>query len=89
MAVPDLRDTIERLKAYEQAGADVLYAPGLRSTDDIAAVVDALDRPVNVLMGLQGVLLSVAELSHLGARRISVGSALYRAAMGVVPSRRL
>jgi len=79
---PDLRDTIERLKAYAQAGADVLYAPGLRTRDDIAAVVNALDRPVNVLMGLQGVLLSVAELSHLGARRISVGSALYRAAMG-------
>jgi 2-methylisocitrate lyase-like PEP mutase family enzyme len=79
---PDLADTIKRLKAYEQAGADVLYAPGLRSKDDIAAVVNALDRPVNVLMGLQGVLLSVAELSQLGARRISVGSALYRAAMG-------
>ena len=60
----------------------MLYAPGLRSKDDIAAVVNALDRPVNVLMGLQGVLLSVAELSQLGARRISVGSALYRAAMG-------
>ena len=79
---PDLNDTIERLKAFEEAGADVLYAPGLRSQDDIAAVVKALDRPVNVLMGLQGVVLSVAELSKLGARRISVGSALYRAAMG-------
>lgn len=79
---PDLHDTIERLKAYEHAGADVLYAPGLRTKDDIAAVVKALGRPVNVLMGLQGVLLSVAELSAIGARRISVGSALYRAAMG-------
>jgi 2-methylisocitrate lyase-like PEP mutase family enzyme len=78
----DLNDTIERLKAYERAGADVLYAPGLRSQDDIATVVNALDRPVNVLMGLQGVLLSLAELSRLGVRRISVGSALYRAAMG-------
>jgi len=81
---PDLNDTIERLRAYEQAGADVLYAPGLRSQDEIAAVVRALDRPVNVLMGLQGVLLSVAELSQLGARRVSVGSALYRAAMGAL-----
>ena len=81
---PDLTDTIERLRAYQQAGADVLYAPGLRSQGDIAAVVRALDRPVNVLMGLQGVLLSVAELSQLGARRVSVGSALYRAAMGAV-----
>jgi len=79
---PDLHDTIARLKAYEAAGADVLYAPGLRTKDDIGAVVSALDRPVNVLMGLQGVLLSVAELSAIGARRISVGSALYRAAMG-------
>jgi 2-methylisocitrate lyase-like PEP mutase family enzyme len=78
----DLPDTIARLQAYEAAGADVLYAPGLRTEDDIAAVVRALDRPVNVLMGLQGVLLSVARLSALGARRISVGSALYRAAMG-------
>ena len=79
---PDLPDTIARLQAYEAAGADVLYAPGLKTRDDIAAVVQALDRPVNVLMGLQGVLLSVAELSAIGARRISVGSALYRAAMG-------
>jgi 2-methylisocitrate lyase-like PEP mutase family enzyme len=80
----DLQDTIARLKAYEAAGADVLYAPGLKTADDIAAVVRAVDRPVNVLMGLQGVLLSVAELSAIGARRISVGSALYRAAMGAV-----
>lgn len=79
---PDLQDTIDRLKAYEKAGADVLYAPGLRTQDDIAAVVKALDRPVNVLMGLPGVGLSVAELSAIGVRRISVGSALYRAAMG-------
>lgn len=79
---PDLDDTITRLKAFEAAGADVLYAPGLKSQDDIAAVVRALQRPVNVLMGLQGVLLSAADLSALGVRRISVGSALYRAALG-------
>src|SRR6185295_6550272 len=79
---PDLDDTIKRLTAFEAAGADVLYAPGLRSGEDIAAIVRALKRPVNVLMGLQGVVLSVAELSQLGAKRISVGSALYRAAMG-------
>lgn len=79
---PDLEDTIRRLKAFEDAGADVLYAPGLRSKDDIAAVVTSVQRPVNVLMGLQGVLLSAAELSEIGARRISVGSALYRTAMG-------
>src|SRR5213596_3444109 len=79
---PDLDDTIRRLQAFEEAGADVLYAPGLRSKDDIATVVKSVQRPVNVLMGLQGVVLSLAELSEIGARRISVGSALYRTAMG-------
>jgi 2-methylisocitrate lyase-like PEP mutase family enzyme len=78
----DLADTLERLQAFEDVGADVLYAPGLRTSDDLATVVTSLSRPVNVLMGLQGVVLSRAELSALGARRISVGSSLYRAAMG-------
>ena len=79
---PDLKETIERLQAYQEAGADVLYAPGLTSKDDIAAVVSSVDRPVNVVMGLQGVQLSLAELSAIGVRRISVGSALSRAALG-------
>lgn len=79
---PDLNDTIKRLQAYQEAGADVLYAPGLRSKEDIAAVLSSLDRPVNVLMGLQGVLLTLDELSKMGARRISVGSALQRTALG-------
>jgi 2-methylisocitrate lyase-like PEP mutase family enzyme len=79
---PDLRDTIQRLQAYQDAGADVLYAPGLRSKEDIATVVRSVDRPVNVIMGLQGVRLSVSELSAAGVRRISVGSALARAALG-------
>lgn len=79
---PDLRDTISRLQAYQEAGADVLYAPGLKSREDIAAVVASVDRPVNVVMGLQGVQLSLEELSALGVRRVSVGSALYRAALG-------
>ena len=79
---PDLEDTIRRLKAFEDVGADVLYAPGLRDKDNIAAVVKSVQRPVNVLMGLQGVLLGADELSALGARRISVGSALSRTAMG-------
>jgi len=79
---PDLKDTIERLQAFQEAGADVLYAPGLRTREDIAAVVNSVDRPVNVVMGLQGVQLGVAELSAIGVKRISVGSALYRAAMG-------
>jgi len=76
---PDLADTIRRLQDYQAAGADVLYAPGLITPDDIAAVVSAVDRPVNVVMGLQGVQL---HLSALGVKRVSVGSALSRAALG-------
>ena len=79
---PDLKDTIKRLQAYQEAGADVLYAPGLTSKDDIATVVSSVDRPVNVVMGLQGAPLSLAELSAIGVRRVSVGSALARAALG-------
>jgi 2-methylisocitrate lyase-like PEP mutase family enzyme len=79
---PDLGDTIKRLQAYQEAGADVLYAPGLTSKDDIAAVVKSVDRPVNVIMGLQGVQLNLAELSAIGVKRVSVGSALTRAALG-------
>jgi len=79
---PDLKDTIKRLQAYQEAGADVLYAPGLATKDDIAAVVSSLDRPVNVVMGLQGVQLSLDELSAIGVRRVSVGSSLSRTALG-------
>jgi 2-methylisocitrate lyase-like PEP mutase family enzyme len=78
----DLRDTIKRLQAYQEAGADVLYAPGLTTKDDIGAVVRSVDRPVNVIMGLQGVQLTLRELSAIGVRRVSVGSALARAALG-------
>ncbi len=78
---PDLAETIRRLTAYAQAGADCLYAPGLRAADDIAAVVQAVaPRPVNVLVG--GDFTTVAELRALGVRRISVGGALARAAWG-------
>lgn len=79
---PNLTDTIKRLQAYQEAGADVLYAPGLASKDDIATVVRSVDRPVNVVMGLQGIQLSLDELSTIGVKRISVGSALYRTAVG-------
>ena len=79
---PDLTDTIRRLQAYQEAGADVLYAPGLTTKEDIAAVVASVDRPVNVVMGLQGVQLSLAELSAIGVKRVSVGSALNRTALG-------
>jgi 2-methylisocitrate lyase-like PEP mutase family enzyme len=79
---PDLKDTIKRLQAYQEAGAEVLFAPGLTSKQDIVSVVSSLDRPVSVIMGLQGVQLSLAELSEIGVKRISVGSALSRAALG-------
>jgi 2-methylisocitrate lyase-like PEP mutase family enzyme len=78
----DLDDTIQRLQAYQEAGANVLYAPGVTTREDIAALVRSLDRPVNVLMGLQGVQLNLAALSNIGVRRVSVGSALARAALG-------
>jgi 2-methylisocitrate lyase-like PEP mutase family enzyme len=79
---PDLADTIRRLQAYQEAGADVLYAPGLANADEVAAVVRAVDRPVNVLAPLPRARTSVAELAALGVRRVSVGSALSRAALG-------
>jgi len=78
----DLADTIARLQAYQAAGADVLYAPGLRNLDDIATLVRNVDRPVNVLMGLTGVRLTVDDLARVGVRRISVGGAFARAAYG-------
>ena len=79
---PDLKDTIERLQMYQEAGADVLYAPGLTSKDDMATLVSSVDRPVNVLMGLKGVKLTAADVSATGAKRISVGSGLARCALG-------
>ena len=80
---PDLKDTIRRLEAFADAGADVLYAPGLKAREDIDAVVKAVaPKPVNVIMGLAGVSLSLDELADLGVKRVSVGSALARAAYG-------
>jgi 2-methylisocitrate lyase-like PEP mutase family enzyme len=70
---PDLEDTIGRLRAYEDAGADVLYAPGLRDTTEIRAVCDAVSKPVNVLARPD---LSVAEIFEAGAQRVSVGGSL-------------
>lgn len=78
----DLEDTIGRLKAYEAAGADVLYAPGLNSLDQVRQVVDAVDRPLNVLLLPGGP--SVAELEAAGVKRISVGGAFAYAAMGAL-----
>ena len=78
---PDLKDTIERLQSYQEAGADVLYAPGLTRPEEIAALVRSVDRPVNVLAGLAGIRMSASELSAIGVKRISVGSSLNRAAL--------
>ena len=78
----DLADTIKRLQAYQQAGADVLYAPGLVRKQDIQSVVSSVDRPVNVLAGLGDVPLDLAALTALGVKRISVGGALARVALG-------
>lgn len=78
----DMDDVIDRLQAYEAAGADVLYAPGLRDIDTIKTVCGAVTRPVNVVMGLPGISLSLSELEAAGVKRVSVGSALFRAAYG-------
>ena len=79
---PDLDDTIRRLQAFEAAGADVLYAPGLRDLSAIRTVCGAVGKPVNVIMGLAGAQFSVDDLAAAGVRRISVGSAFARAALG-------
>ncbi|MDA0997384.1 MAG: isocitrate lyase/phosphoenolpyruvate mutase family protein [Proteobacteria bacterium] len=78
----DLDDTIKRLQAFAAAGAEVLYAPGLPSLDAIQTVCAAVDRPVNVVMGLKGAAFSVQELQAAGVKRISVGGAFARAALG-------
>ena len=80
---PDLDDTIRRLTAFADAGADVLYAPGLLTSEQVGAVVRAASpKPVNVVMGLSGAALSLDELDGLGVKRVSLGSSLARAAYG-------
>ncbi|MEG1040794.1 MAG: isocitrate lyase/phosphoenolpyruvate mutase family protein [Pseudomonas sp.] len=79
----DLDDTIARLQAFAEAGADVLYAPGLRTAEEIRRVVQAVaPKPVNLLMGVSGMALSFADVQALGVKRISVGSSLARVAYG-------
>jgi 2-methylisocitrate lyase-like PEP mutase family enzyme len=80
--VHDLDDTIKRLQAYQEAGADVVYAPGLRELADVRAVVSSVDRPVNVILLPGGP--SVGELAEAGVARISVGGALAWVAWGAV-----
>lgn len=79
---PNLDDTIRRLQAYETAGADALYAPGVTEPEDIRQICSSVGKPVNAVMGLRGNALSVNQLASLGVRRISVGSTLVRAALG-------
>lgn len=79
---PDLDDTIARLRAFEDAGADVLFAPGLADLDAIRAVCAAVSRPVNVVMGLAGATFSMDDLAEAGVKRVSLGSSLSRAALG-------
>jgi 2-methylisocitrate lyase-like PEP mutase family enzyme len=79
---PDLGDTIRRLQSFAEAGADVLYAPGLPGLEAIREVCASVPKPVNVLMGLKGATYSVQELAAAGVKRISVGGALARAALG-------
>jgi 2-methylisocitrate lyase-like PEP mutase family enzyme len=78
---PDLDDTIARLVAYERAGADVLFAPGLPDLDAVRAVCSALPKPVNFMVGIRGRSFSVEELQAAGVKRISLATSLYRAAM--------
>jgi 2-methylisocitrate lyase-like PEP mutase family enzyme len=80
----DIRDTIRRLQAFQEAGADVLFAPGIKSKEDIRLIVGAIDRPLNVLAGLPGMQLTVADLQELGVTRISLGGTLARAAYGAL-----
>ncbi|MGH2583577.1 MAG: isocitrate lyase/phosphoenolpyruvate mutase family protein, partial [Dehalococcoidia bacterium] len=78
---PDLEDTIARLRAFEQAGADVLMAPGLPDLEAVRAVCAAVSKPVNFMAGIRGRSFTVAELAEAGVRRISLATSLYRAAM--------
>ncbi len=81
---PDLGDTIKRLQAFSEAGADVLYAPGLPDLEAIRTLCREVDKPVNVVMGLRGPSYTVAELEAAGVRRISVGGSFARAALGAL-----
>lgn len=78
---PDLDDTIKRLLAYEQAGADVLMAPGLPDLDSVRKVCSALSRPFNFMVGIKGKSFSVEELKAAGVKRVSLATSLWRAAM--------
>lgn len=81
---PDVADTIRRLQAFEQAGADALFAPGLPDLQAVRAVCSSVSKPVNFMVGIPGRSFSVAELEDAGVRRISLATSLHRAAMSGV-----
>lgn len=86
---PDLDDTIRRLQAYEKAGADVLFAPGLPTLEAVRAVCASVSRPVNFMAGIRGKSFTVAELESAGVRRVSLATSLWRAALtGLVEAAR-
>jgi len=80
----DLKDTIKRLQAFQEAGADVLYAPGITDMAEITTLVKSVDRPVNVVAGLQGLHFNLSDLSKAGVKRVSIGGALTRVALAAV-----
>jgi len=80
----DMDDTLRRLQAFERAGADVLFAPGIRTLDEIRTVCSSVHKPVNVVMSAADPSLTVAQLAEAGVKRISVGGALARLALGAV-----
>ena len=79
--VDDLAETIKRLQAFDDAGADVLYAPGLRTLDEMRAVVSSVSKPVNVVMGFADPSITLEQLGEIGVRRVSIGGALSRLAL--------
>src|SRR5262249_61200479 len=84
-APKDLDDTIRRLQAYENAGADVLYAPGLRDLETIRTVVSSVRKPVNVVMSHGDPSLTLAQLAAAGVKRVSIGGSLSRPALAAGP----
>jgi 2-methylisocitrate lyase-like PEP mutase family enzyme len=78
--VQNLADTIARLQAYQEAGADVLFAPGLKTRDEVVAVMSSIDRPLNVLLGFADSTLTLDDMHELGVRRVSVGGSFARTA---------
>lgn len=82
--IADLDDTIRRLQAFQEAGAEVLYAPALTRLDQISSMLSSIDRPLNVLFTVGGQDFTVADLARLGVRRVSVGGSFARAAFGAL-----